>query len=125
MGLLDSVLGAVAGNTSSSAASGGLGGILGTLAQNPQIMQAITGMLGNDGSQGGLGGLIAKFPAGWHGRRDQLLGRPPVPTSRSRLISSGRCWVRTPCPTWPRKSAWTATLPRASCRRSCPASSTG
>ncbi|MBP6850177.1 MAG: DUF937 domain-containing protein [Rhodoferax sp.] len=61
MGLLDSVLGAVAGNNTSSAAGGGLGGILGALAQNPQIMQAITGMLGNDGSQGGLGGLMAKF----------------------------------------------------------------
>ena len=46
MGLLDSVLGAVAGNNTSSAAGGGLGGILGALAQNPQIMQAITGMLG-------------------------------------------------------------------------------
>ena len=62
MGLLDSVLGAVAGNTSNlSANGGGLGGLIGTLVQNPQILQAVTGMLGNDGGQGGLGGLMAKF----------------------------------------------------------------
>lgn len=62
MGLLDSVLGAVAGNNNNlSADGGGLGGLIGSLVQNPQILQAITGMLSNDGGQGGLGGLMEKF----------------------------------------------------------------
>lgn len=62
MGLLDSVLGAVAGNNNNlSADGGGLGGLIGALVQNPQILQAIAGMLGNDGGQGGLGGLMEKF----------------------------------------------------------------
>ncbi len=64
MGLLDSVLGAVAGQMGgqqNQAASGGLGGILSMVANNPQMLQVITGMLGNDGQQGGLGGLMDKF----------------------------------------------------------------
>ncbi len=64
MGLLDSVLGAVAGQMGgqqNQAAAGGLGGILSMVANNPQMLQVITGMLGNDGQQGGLGGLMDKF----------------------------------------------------------------
>lgn len=61
MGLLDSVLGAVAGNASASADGGGLGGLIGSLVQNPQVMQVVTELLGNDGGQGGLGGLVEKF----------------------------------------------------------------
>ena len=61
MGLLDSVLGAVAGAHNASTGGGGLGSVLGTLAQNPQILQAISGMLGNNGTQGGLAGLVQKF----------------------------------------------------------------
>ncbi len=68
MGLLDSVLGAVAGQmggqqnqAAASGSSGGLGGILSMVANNPQMLQVITGMLSNDGQQGGLGGLMAKF----------------------------------------------------------------
>lgn len=62
MGLLDSVIGAVAGNLQNqSAEGGGLGGLLGALAQNPQLLQALTGLLGNDGGHGGLSGLIEKF----------------------------------------------------------------
>ncbi len=64
MGLLDSVLGAVAGQMGgqqNQAAAGGLGGILSMVANNPQMLQVITGMLGNDGQHGGLGGLMDKF----------------------------------------------------------------
>ncbi len=63
MGLLDSVLGAVAGanRPAQEGLEGGLGGIIGVLASNPQLIQVITGMLANEGSHGGLGGLMAKF----------------------------------------------------------------
>jgi uncharacterized protein YidB (DUF937 family) len=65
MGLLDSVLGAVAGQMggqqNQAAGGGGLGGLLAMAASNPQMLQVITGMLGNDGGHGGLGGLIGKF----------------------------------------------------------------
>ena len=68
MGLLDSILGAVAGAQQNQAGSGmgtgglgGLGGLLGMVASNPQMLQAIVGMLSNDGAQGGLGGLTQKF----------------------------------------------------------------
>jgi uncharacterized protein YidB (DUF937 family) len=60
MGLLDSVLGAVTGQ-SSQASAGGLSGLLGMVASNPQLLQEVTGLLGNDGSHGGLGGLMDKF----------------------------------------------------------------
>jgi uncharacterized protein YidB (DUF937 family) len=60
MGLLDSVLGAVTGQTS-QASAGGLSGLLGMVASNPQLLQEVTGLLGNDGSHGGLGGLVDKF----------------------------------------------------------------
>lgn len=53
MGLLDSVLGAVA-------AAKGPGGALGQGAQ-PDLMSAVIGMLANGSEQGGLGGLVAKF----------------------------------------------------------------
>ncbi len=62
MGLLDSVFGAVTGN--SAAQAGGvssLGSIIGALASNPRLLQAVAGMLGNDGGHGGLGGLMGKF----------------------------------------------------------------
>jgi uncharacterized protein YidB (DUF937 family) len=63
MGLLDSVLGAVANanRPAQAGADGGLGSLIGMLANNPQLIQVITGMLANDGGQGGLGGLMAKF----------------------------------------------------------------
>ena len=69
MGLLDSILGAVAGGQPTQAGNGngngagmgGLGGLLGMLANNPQLLQAIIGMLSNDGAHGGLGGLTQKF----------------------------------------------------------------
>ena len=60
MGLLDSVLGAVTGQSSQGSA-GGLSGLLGMVATNPQLLQELTGLLGNDGSHGGLGGLMDKF----------------------------------------------------------------
>lgn len=58
MGLLDSIIGAVAGG---QGAQGGLGGLIGSVANNPQMLQALGGLLGNDGEHGGLGGLMAKF----------------------------------------------------------------
>ena len=65
MGLLDSVLGAVAGGQQAQAGSGGglgnIGGLLSMVTSNPQLLQAVTSMLGNDGAHGGLGGLIQKF----------------------------------------------------------------
>jgi uncharacterized protein YidB (DUF937 family) len=69
MGLLDSVLGAVAsqvgGNNNSNGGSaggvGGLGGLIGLVASNPQLLQVVTGMLSNGSAEGGLGGLIGKF----------------------------------------------------------------
>ena len=68
MGLLDSILGAVAGGQQAQAGNGGLGGGMGNIgnllsmvASNPQLLQAIVGMLSNDGAQGGLGGLTQKF----------------------------------------------------------------
>ena len=60
MGLFDSVLGAVTGQ-SSQASGSGLSGLLGMVASNPQLLQEVTGLLGNDGSHGGLGGLMDKF----------------------------------------------------------------
>ena len=71
MGLLDSILGAVAGGQQAQAGNGGVGGgmggmgnignLLSMVASNPQLLQAIVGMLSNDGTQGGLGGLTQKF----------------------------------------------------------------
>ena len=71
MGLLDSILGAVAGSQQAQAGNGEVGGGLGGLgnignllsmvASNPQLLQAIVGMLSNDGAQGGLAGLTQKF----------------------------------------------------------------
>ncbi|TAG32582.1 MAG: DUF937 domain-containing protein [Polaromonas sp.] len=68
MGLLDSILGAVAGSQQAQAGSGGgmgglgsLGGLLTMVTSNPQVLQAVVGMLGNDGAHGGLGGLVQKF----------------------------------------------------------------
>jgi uncharacterized protein YidB (DUF937 family) len=63
MGLLDSVLGAVAAanRPTQGDAESGLGSLIGMLANNPQLIQVITSMLANDGGQGGLGGLMAKF----------------------------------------------------------------
>lgn len=58
MGLLDSIVGALAGGQQ---AQGGLGSLIGMAENNPQLMQAVTGMLGNDGEHGGLGGLVSKF----------------------------------------------------------------
>ena len=52
MGLLDSLLGAVAG--------GGGGAQSGQAA----MINAVIGMLGNDAAGGGLGGLLAKFKQG-------------------------------------------------------------
>ena len=60
MGLLDSVLGAVTGQSSQGSA-GGLSGLLGMVATNPHLLQELSGLLGNDGSHGGLGGLMDKF----------------------------------------------------------------
>ena len=68
MGLLDSVLGAVAsrvgGNSNgggSDGGLGGLGGLIGLVTSNPQLLQVVTGMLSNGSAEGGLGGLIGKF----------------------------------------------------------------
>jgi uncharacterized protein YidB (DUF937 family) len=58
MGLLDSVLGAVA---NSSQGGGGLQNILGMVGKNPQLIELATSLLSNDGAAGGLGGLVAKF----------------------------------------------------------------
>jgi uncharacterized protein YidB (DUF937 family) len=59
MGLLDSVLGAVA--NSSQGGGGGLQDILGIVGKNPQLIEIATSLLSNDGGAGGLGGLVAKF----------------------------------------------------------------
>ena len=59
MGLLDSVLGAVAGNAQGG--SGGLSDIIGMVSKNPDLLKAAAGMLGNDGGLGGLDGLVSKF----------------------------------------------------------------
>lgn len=61
MGLLDSVLGAVSGQTQGGAGAEGLGGLLGMLGNNPQLMQVASSLLGNDGEHGGLSGLMEKF----------------------------------------------------------------
>jgi uncharacterized protein YidB (DUF937 family) len=58
MGLLDSVLSAVGGQTP------GGEGLLGMLGNNPQLMQIASSLLGNDGAHGGLQGLIEKFQQG-------------------------------------------------------------
>ncbi len=73
MGLLDSVLGAMNGNSNNAGTEGGggLAGMLGMLASNPQVMQAIMGMLSNDGGQGGLAGLMAKFQQAGMGEQIQ------------------------------------------------------
>lgn len=76
MGLLDSVLGAMNGNSSNNDNAGaeggaGIAGMLGTLASNPQVIQAIMGMLSNDGGQGGLAGLMAKFQQAGMGEQVQ------------------------------------------------------
>ncbi|MEO8855664.1 MAG: YidB family protein [Burkholderiaceae bacterium] len=80
MGLLDSVIGAVSGNSNSAAPNEGhgLGSLIGALASNPQLLQAVTHMLANDGSQGGLGGLMAKFQqAGLGGALASWIGNGP------------------------------------------------
>lgn len=58
MGLLDSVLGAVA---NSSQGGGGLQDLMGMVGNNPQLLALATSLLSNDGGAGGLGGLVAKF----------------------------------------------------------------
>jgi uncharacterized protein YidB (DUF937 family) len=60
MGLLDSVLSAVAHNAQGTD-GGGWGVLIGQLGNNPQLIQVATSLLGNDGGVGGLEGLIAKF----------------------------------------------------------------
>lgn len=86
MGLLDSVLGAVAnqgqqpssGGNADAGIFGGLGGIVGALASNPQLIQLISSMLSNDGGQGGLGGLVSKFQqAGLGGAINSWIGSGP------------------------------------------------
>ena len=54
MGLLDSLLGAVAGGGSTGGAQSG----------QAAMINAVIGMLGNDAAGGGLGGLLAKFKQG-------------------------------------------------------------
>jgi uncharacterized protein YidB (DUF937 family) len=61
MGLLDSVIGAVAGQLQ---AGEGLQGLMDSLGVKPELLQAATSLLGNDGGVGGLQGLIAKFQQG-------------------------------------------------------------
>lgn len=64
MGLLDSVIGAMAGGQQQpqgGAAAGGLGGLFGMLTSNPQLLQVAASMLSNEGGHGGLGGLVGKF----------------------------------------------------------------
>ena len=58
MGLLDSVLSAMGGQ---SQGGEGLGGLLGMLGNQPQLLQAASSLLGNDGEHGGLSGLMEKF----------------------------------------------------------------
>jgi uncharacterized protein YidB (DUF937 family) len=86
MGLLDSVIGAIAnqGQPSSSGGNadggsfGGLAGLVGALASNPQLMQLVMSMLSNDGGQGGLGGLVNKFEqAGLGGAISSWIGSGP------------------------------------------------
>ena len=60
MGLLDSVLSAVAHNAQGNN-SGGLGDLINQISQNPQLLQIATSLLSNEGGVGGLNGLIAKF----------------------------------------------------------------
>ena len=77
MGLLDSVLSAVGGQ---SQGGEGLGGLLGMLGNQPQLMQAASSLLGSDGPFGGLQGLIGKFQQGglgdvvgsWVGKGENL-----------------------------------------------------
>jgi uncharacterized protein YidB (DUF937 family) len=64
MGLLDSVLGAIAGNAQSAgntSGGGGLQDILNIVSNNPQLIQVATSLLSNNGSAGGLEGLVSKF----------------------------------------------------------------
>lgn len=61
MGLLDSVMGAVANQAQGGE---GLQGLLGMLGNQPQLMQAVSSLIGNDGQLGGLEGLISKFQQG-------------------------------------------------------------
>jgi uncharacterized protein YidB (DUF937 family) len=58
MGLLDSVLSAVGGQ---SQGGEGLGGLLGMLGNQPQLMEAASSLLGSDGEHGGLSSLMEKF----------------------------------------------------------------
>lgn len=58
MGLLDSVLSAVGGQ---SQGGEGLGGLLAMLGTQPQLMEMASSLLGNDGQLGGLPGLMDKF----------------------------------------------------------------
>ena len=60
MGLLDSVLSAVAHNAQGNN-SGGLGDLINQISQNPQLLQIATSLLSNEGGVGGLNGVIAKF----------------------------------------------------------------
>jgi uncharacterized protein YidB (DUF937 family) len=61
MGLLDSVMGAVGGQ---SQGGEGLQGLLGMLGNQPQLMQIASSLLADDGAHGGLQGLIAKLQQG-------------------------------------------------------------
>ena len=61
MGLLDQLVGALAGN------SAGAAGTAGASAISPALIQQVIGMLGNSGAggaAGGLGGLMASFEQG-------------------------------------------------------------
>lgn len=58
MGLLDTLVGAVAGKLTGGAGGNPLGALMGLAAQNPQILEQVTGLLGN---VGGLQGIVAKF----------------------------------------------------------------
>lgn len=60
MGLLDSVLGAVAQSAQGSG-GGGIADLIGQVGNNPQLLQMASRLLGNEGGVGGLDGLIAKF----------------------------------------------------------------
>ena len=58
MGLLDSVLGAMANQPQGNS---GMQDVLGMLGNNPQWVQLAASLLSNDGGAGGLEGLVAKF----------------------------------------------------------------
>lgn len=64
MSLLDSLLGAVSGNSNNGAQDGGgLAALIGMVSARPELLQMAASLLGNDGSAGGLDGLSDKFRA--------------------------------------------------------------